>query len=57
MPKLMINTLPGKKKKVFHEFAKVVIFKGNDDVGGIRGVDKKKIVIIIMDYPPLIHPI
>lgn len=34
-----------------HGFAKVVIFKGKDDiVEGIWMVDKKKIVIITIDY-------
>lgn len=38
-----------------HGFAKVVIFKGNDDIKeGIWGVDKKKILIIIIDYPILL---
>lgn len=34
-----------------HGFAKVVIFKGKDDMyEGIWRVDKKKIVIITIDY-------
>lgn len=38
-----------------HGFAKVVIFKGNDDIKeGIWGVDKNKILIIIIDYPILL---
>lgn len=51
----MINTLSGKERKKPHGFEKVVIFKGNDDIlEGIWGVDKKKILIIIIDYPILL---
>lgn len=46
----MIHALSGKERKMPHGFAKVVIFTGNDDIPeSIWGVDKNKILIIIID--------